>query len=88
MGNKLQAGFKNEINEEAPLELIQYPNGDIFEGRLSKNPLNRGIRDGFGRYASKDRQNPFNYEYEGEWLNNRRNGQGRCYYYDGDLYQG
>ena len=47
-----------------------------------------GLREGFGRFIAKDRKNPRNYEYKGQWLDNLRHGTGRCYFYNGDLYEG
>ena len=47
-----------------------------------------GLREGYGRFIARDRKNHRNYEYVGDWLDNMRHGQGRCYFYNGDLYQG
>ncbi|CDW89401.1 serine threonine-protein kinase ctr1-like [Stylonychia lemnae] len=46
------------------------------------------IREGHGRYICADKNKEKNYEYEGEWLKNRRHGNGRCFYYNKDLYVG
>ncbi len=46
------------------------------------------MREGYGRFIAKDKQNPRSYEYKGEWRDNKRHGHGRCYYYNGDLYEG
>lgn len=45
-------------------------------------------REGQGRFICGDKENGYNYEYEGQWKNNLREGQGRCFYYNGDLYVG
>ena len=84
--------------------VIEYPNGDIYEGDVIQShgsktqesgqedakPDNsrNGLREGYGRFIGRDTANSRNYEYVGEWANNMRHGQGRCYYYNGDLYQG
>ena len=91
--------------------VINYPNGDIYEGDLtnmtqtkngdklegskeevkSKQAMDEtrhGLREGYGRFLARDTENQRNYEYIGDWVNNKREGQGRCYFYNGDLYQG
>ena len=72
--------------------------GDFIEGRRqtwrregtagSDADEVKGVREGKGRFIAKDRKNTRNYEYSGQWKDNRRHGLGRCYYYNGDLYEG
>ena len=51
--------------------------------------LRIGMREGYGRFIAKDRSNVRSYEYVGHWTDNKRDGPGgRCYYYNGDLYEG
>ena len=82
--------------------VIEYPNGDIYEGDViqNSNTFGRneeegkfdntriGLREGYGRFIARDNSNHRNYEYVGDWADNMRHGQGRCYFYNGDLYQG
>lgn len=53
-----------------------------------EHALRVGLREGHGRFIAKNRMNPTNFEYLGDWRDNCRNGFGRCYYYNGDLYEG
>ena len=53
-------------------------------GEVVKNQ----IREGKGRYTCGDKDKKSNYEYEGDWQGNLRNGIGRCFYYNGDLFVG
>ena len=53
-----------------------------------ESALRIGMREGQGRFIAKDRSNMRNYEYQGEWTDNKRDGFGRCYFYNGDLYEG
>lgn len=48
----------------------------------------RNVRDGFGIYICADKEKRSNYEYIGAWKNNLRDGDGKCYFYNGDLYVG
>ena len=83
-------------NDQSNKVAIEYPNGDVYEGDVliicqsdSRADTSRnGLREGYGRFIGRDTGNLRNYEYVGEWVNNMRHGQGRCYYYNGDLYQG
>ena len=99
----------SEHKDMANKVVINYPNGDIYEGDLiqnttpARNPdksadsqdeikmvdqTRHGLREGYGRFVARDSSNQRNYEYVGDWLDNKRHGQGRCYFYNGDLYQG
>ena len=105
------AGQADSDRDKANKVVINYPNGDIYEGDLTnmtqaKNAdksvaqeedgkdkrtvdvTRHGLREGYGRFLARDTGNHRNYEYVGDWLDNKRDGQGRCYFYNGDLYQG
>jgi len=75
------------VKEDSTKARIKYPNGDIYEGMIrSLDSTKISMRDGKGKYICADVANKHNYEYHGQWENNKRDGQGRCYYYNGDLY--
>ena len=103
--------MSGNYNDKTKKEVIQYPNGDVYEGELVQaqqraqsmssnhnmprdgrsdydDAMRVGMREGHGCFIAKDRQDPRNYEYRGLWQENRRDGQGRCYFYNGDLYEG
>ena len=46
------------------------------------------MRDGYGIYICNEKDKKLNYEYQGMWKSNLREGQGKCFYYNGDLYVG
>jgi len=48
----------------------------------------KNLRDGYGIYICADKEKRSNYEYLGYWKNNLRDGEGKCYFYNGDLYVG
>lgn len=46
------------------------------------------MRDGYGVYYCADKDKRSNYEYHGQWRDNLRQGHGKCFYYNGDLFVG
>ena len=48
----------------------------------------RNVREGYGIYICNDKDKRYNYEYQGMWKSNLREGQGKCFYFNGDLYVG
>jgi hypothetical protein len=71
-------------NDQARVTVIHYHNGDKYEGQIVRG----NVRDGFGIYVCADKEKRSNYEYIGSWKNNLREGEGKCYFYNGDLYVG
>eukprot|EP00347_Sterkiella_histriomuscorum_P007834 403347387 len=72
-----------EGHDTPRVTVIHYHNGDKYEGQILRN-----LRDGFGVYICSDKEKRSNYEYIGNWKNNLRDGEGKCYFYSGDLYVG
>lgn len=58
---------------------VQYPNGDIYEGKM--NHLFH--REGMGKLYFRNGD-----KYDGEWSNNKRVGKGRLYMSDGSIFEG
>ena len=98
-------------------QVIEYANGDIYQGEFiqggrrsgsfypsrrdqssahesagaqqeMEEAMRLGVREGQGHFVAKDKANPRAFEYIGAWRENKRHGEGRCYYYNGDLYDG
>jgi hypothetical protein len=74
----IEGQFDNGVIVAGPAK-IQYPNGDIYEGRVNM----QGQRDGSGRhfYCNGD-------IYEGSWSHNKRSGKGRLNLVDGGVFNG
>ena len=70
--------FDNGIIVPGPSK-VQYPNGDIYEGRVNM----QGQRDGSGRHFYKNGD-----LYEGNWLRNKRSGKGKLTFADGGVFTG
>lgn len=77
--------------------VINYQNGDRYEGQVlmavvipgNNSTIDIPVRDGHGTYLCANKEVRSNYEFVGNWKNNRRDGSGgRCFYYNGDLYIG
>jgi len=83
MGNINSLRQDPEQENEHRLTVMTYHNGDRYEGQIFKN-----VRDGFGMYICADKEKRSNYEYVGQWKNNLREGQGKCCFYNGDLFVG
>ena len=62
---------------------IPYFNGDIYEGQVLNDK-----KDGEGVYYCANKEKRTNYEYHGMWREGVREGHGKCYYYNEDLYVG
>ena len=73
---------------ELPSVLQSASQNRSSSGPSTDDALRIGMREGQGRFIAKDRTNPRSYEYKGEWRENRRDGFGRCYFYNGDLFEG
>ena len=69
------------LNNE--ITVIHYHNGDRYEGQLLND-----ARHGQGKYIGADRSKRHNYEYEGNWVGDVREGFGKCWYYSEELYVG
>ncbi len=58
---------------------VEWRNGDWYEGGLSE-----GLRTGKGVFVSR----ASGFRYEGDWIENRQNGNGKTRFDDGDVYEG
>ena len=62
---------------------IPYFNGDFYEGEVLNDK-----RDGQGVFYCANKEKRTNYEYHGGWREGLRDGHGKCYFYNEDLYVG
>ena len=86
--SQMQGGQNNildqlNLDNVRTVNKIPYFNGDIYEGQVLNDK-----RDGWGVFYCANKEKRTNYEYEGQWRDNLREGQGKCYYYNEELYVG